>query len=479
MKFTSPFLFLFGATTFTNVLGCNEAFSKDKKPNILIIVLDDAGYNDFGFMGSKDLLTPHIDNLAKNGVIFNDAHVSATVSGPSRAGILTGRYQQRSGYECNLGDTLGLGLEESTIGDIFRENGYTTACIGKWHQGDAPEYHPNKRGFEYFYGFISGSRSYFYNPKKDDQPGKAHNLQLNGQQMSFDGYMTDVLANAASKYIKEQSKQQKPFMMYLAFNAVHTPMEATQEDLNRFAGHPRQKLAAMTWAVDRGIGKVINSLKENDEFKNTLIFFLSDNGGAHNNQSSNYPLKGFKGNKFEGGHRVPFFMVYGDRIKGYYEGLTSSLDILPTAISIANINKRALKKNLDGVNLMPHIKGEKKESPHSNLYWRKEDMAAIRMGDFKLIRVKGVGERLYNLKNNLSETEDLQKLLPNKCREMNKALEIWEKGLVNPILWGEGVWNEVTRDIHKNLMENTQPSCFSPAAWQKKQNKTSKTEKNL
>lgn len=361
MKFTSLSLCLFSTTTLAGT-ACNSlTSSQTEKPNILVIVLDDAGYNDFGFMGSKDIQTPNIDNLAKNGVIFRDAHVSATVSGPSRAGILTGRYQQRSGYECNLGDTLGLGLQESTIGDIFLENGYTTACIGKWHQGDAPEYHPNKRGFEFFYGFISGSRSYFYQPEKDDKPGSTHNLQLNGKQLSFDGYMTDLLADAASKYIKAQSKQQKPFMMYLAFNAVHTPMETTLEDLDRFKEHPRQKLAAMTWAVDRGIGNVIDALKETGEYENTLIFFLSDNGGAHNNQSSNYPLKGFKGNKFEGGHRVPFFMVYGNRIKGYYEGLTSSLDIFATAIHAAGISEKTLKKPLDGVNLMPYVNGKKKE----------------------------------------------------------------------------------------------------------------------
>ena len=160
-------------------------------------------------MGSKDLKTPNIDALANDGVIFTDAHVSASVSGPSRAGILSGRYQQRCGYECNLGDTLGLGLNEITIADVFRENGYSTACIGKWHQGDAPEYHPNKRGFEHFYGFISGSRSYFYRPDRDDKPGNTHNLQFNGIQQKFDGYMTDILAENARKYIEEHSKKRK------------------------------------------------------------------------------------------------------------------------------------------------------------------------------------------------------------------------------------------------------------------------------
>ena len=471
MKPTLKRIPLFGATITIAVTGCNNSENTEKKPNVLVIILDDAGYNDFGFMGSKDIKTPHIDQLASNGIIFTDAHVSATVSGPSRAGLLSGRYQQRSGYECNLADTLGLGLHEETIGDIFNKNDYNTACIGKWHQGDAPEYHPNQRGFDHFYGFISGSRSYFYRPQKEDKPGRSQNLQLNGKPLSFNGYMTDVLATAATDYIDQNSCTEKPFMMYLAFNAVHTPMEATQADLALFKDHPRQKLAAMSWAVDRGIGKVIDKLKETGVYDNTLIFFLSDNGGAHNNQSSNYPLKGFKGNKFEGGHRVPFFLVHGDRFKGTYNGLTSSLDILATAIGAASIDTTTLKNRLDGVNLLPYIKGEKRDEPHTQLFWRKEDMAAARMGDYKLIRVKGVGERLYNLKENLSETEDLQQENQLKSEELSKELEAWEKGLVNPILWGEGVWNDVTRQIHRDLMENSKVSCFSPEEWKKNENK--------
>lgn len=161
------------------VSGCSAENSKEQ-PNVLVILLDDAGYNDFGFNGSKDLQTPNIDKLASEGMIFSDAHVSASVSGPSRAGILSGRYQQRCGYECNLGNKLGLGLQEETIADVFLKNGYNTSCIGKWHQGNAAEYHPNKRGFEHFYGFIAGSRSYFYRPNRDDKPGDIHNLPLVG-----------------------------------------------------------------------------------------------------------------------------------------------------------------------------------------------------------------------------------------------------------------------------------------------------------
>ena len=430
--------------------------------NVLVILLDDAGYNDFGFNGSKDLLTPNIDRLAADGVVFTDAHVSASVSGPSRAGILSGRYNQRCGYECNLGDTLGLGLNEETIADVFLRNGYNTSCFGKWHQGNAPEYHPNRRGFEYFYGFIAGSRSYFYRPDRDDKPGDIHNLQFNGKQLNFDGYMTDVLADAAVDYLDKQKDSGRPFMMYLAFNAVHTPMEATKEDMERFEGHHRQKLAAMTWAVDRGIGKVVDKLKKEDMYENTLIFFLSDNGGAHNNMSSNYPLKGFKGNKYEGGIRVPFFVTFGGKYKGVCDGLSSSLDIFSTSIAAAGIDKATLKNPIDGVDLMPYMRGEKNGDPHETLFWRKERKSAVRMGDYKLINVEGIGKRLYNLKDNLGEDMDLSQSNPELCKEMKDKYKEWEKGIITPMLWDEGIWHEVTQETHRQLMNNERVTVFTP-----------------
>ncbi len=453
--------YICGATVLaaSALVSCSNTDKHPEKPNILIILLDDAGYNDFGFNGSKDLRTPNIDKLAANGVVFSDAHVTASVSGPSRAGILSGRYQQRCGYECNLDNKLGLGLQEETIGDVFLKNGYQTACLGKWHQGDEPEYHPNKRGFEHFYGFIAGHRSYFFRPDKDDSPGSLKNMQLNGEQVSFDGYLTDVLADEAAAYIKDAVK---PFMMYLAFNAVHTPMEATPEDLAMFEGHPRQKLAAMTWALDRSIGRIVDSLKETGKYENTLIFFLSDNGGAHNNQSSNYPLKGFKGNKYEGGIRVPFFVNYGDRYKGTFDGLSSSLDIFATAIDAAGITTGTLKNPIDGVSLLSYMKGDTEGDPHDYLFWRKERKSAIRMKEYKLICVEGIGERLYNLRENLGETTDVYEQNRALSDKMKAAYKEWEKGIITPMLWDEGIWHDVCQEMHRSLMNNEEVTCFTP-----------------
>lgn len=457
---------LMGALGLTSALALSSSLKADqakptKKPNVLMIILDDAGYNDFGFMGSKDMPTPNIDELASNAVVFSNGYVSASVSGPSRAGMLTGRYQQKNGYECNLEGKLGLGLNEETFADIFKKNGYTTYCLGKWHQGASEEYHPNKRGFDHFYGFISGSRSYFYNPKNDDVPGNEKAMQYNGVFTPFSKYMSTELGDKAIEYIGKQGN--KPFFMYLSFNAVHTPMEATKEDLERFKDHKRQKLAAMTYSVDQAIGNVINQLREQDIFDNTLIFFISDNGGAHNNTSSNYPLKGFKGNKFEGGLHVPYFVAYGKRFKGKFDGIVSSLDILPTAMSAANIDLKTTKHPLDGVDLFPFLEGKTEGNPHEKLFWRKDEMAAMRMGDYKLIRVIGVGERLYNLKKNPGETDDLKTSQPAVFEQMMKELKEWEEGLINPPLWNEGVWTDVTRNIHRDLMNNQKVKRFSPA----------------
>ena len=291
------------------MVGCSFKNKKQNKPNIIVILLDDAGYIDFGFMGSEDLDTPNIDQLASCGVVFSDAHVSATVCAPSRAGLITGRYQQRFGFEANhTGDRtsgdIGLDKNIPTMAELFKENGYQTAAIGKWHLGEKEHNHPNNRGFDEFFGFIGGSRSYF----PIENPNHQQMLQHNGEKVKFDGYLTDRLGDYSVDFI--ENNKEKPFMMYLAYNAVHTPMEAKEEDLKKYKDHPRQKLAAMTWSVDQNIGKLTSKLRELQIDKNTLIFFLSDNGGAYNNQSKNGILKGWKGNKFEGGHRVPFVLSW-------------------------------------------------------------------------------------------------------------------------------------------------------------------------
>ncbi len=441
----------------------------DAPPNILVILADDAGYADFGFMGG-DIPTPHIDRLAESGVVFTDMHITATVCSPSRAGLITGRYQQRFGHEANIPPPdLGMDPSELTIGDALKLAGYKTGIIGKWHLGSRDQYHPNNRGFDEFWGFLGGSRSYYFDESKDDAEDQEREILHNESHVSFSGYLTDEFSSQSLSFIEENKDH--PFFLFLSYNAVHTPMHTSDTDLERFKDHPRAKLAAMTWAMDRGVGMVLDKLEELELKENTLVFFLSDNGGAANNQSSNLPLKGFKGNKFEGGHRTPFILSWPARVPGgkQYDGLSSSLDIYATSLAAAGINK-APGKPLDGVDLIPHVTGIDPTAPHEALFWRKEKMAAVRTARYKLIRLDDYGYRLYNLQDDLGEINDLSESNPELLMKLISSLEMWEQELEVP-LWHESEpWQEVTFEIHRALMENREVRIKSPADLHKLKN---------
>lgn len=432
-----------------------------ERPNILVILVDDAGYEDFGFMGSDDLPTPNIDRLAAQGTILDDAHVTATVCSPSRAGLITGRYQQRFGHENNVPpDDQGMDPEETTLGDALGAVGYRTIAVGKWHLGNRTMFHPNNRGFDEFYGFLEGGRSYFKS-EAVDTPGNYRALLHNREQIDFEGYLTDVFTDKAIDYIEES--KDRPWFIYLSYNAVHTPMHAKEEHLKKFAGHPRRELAAMTWSLDENVGKLVGALEASGQLKNTLIFFLSDNGGATNNQSSNAPLKGWKGNKFEGGHRVPYFLVWNDRIPAgnRYDGLSSSLDVFATSIAAAGM-KSTTGKPLDGVNLLPYLRGEAEGAPHEMLFWRKDEMAAMRSASLKLIRLEGYGYRLYDLDSDLGETRDLSLELPGERDAMAARLIEWDRAMSLPWWYEDAGWPAVTYEIHRALMDNETPRYRNP-----------------
>ncbi len=432
------------------------------KPNIIVIVTDDAGYVDFGFMGSVDLQTPEIDKLAESGVIFTDAHVSATVCAPSRAGLLTGQYQQRFGFEANgtgFGNSGDLGLDDNieTLAEVLKKNNYKTIAIGKWHLGGSVSDHPNNRGFDEFYGFIGGGRSYF--PIKN--PSKKLMLQKNGSKVNFEGYLTDALGNFSVNSV-EQNKD-NPFFMYLAYNAVHTPMEAKEVHLEKFKDHPRQTLAAMTWSLDENIGKLRHKLDELNILDNTLIYFISDNGGAHNNSSNMGPLKGWKGNKFEGGHRVPFVISWTGKIpkNQKFDGLTSSLDIFSTSLAAAKIDNTT-NISLDGVSLLPYLINKKQGNPHDKLFWRKLDEAGVRVDNHKLIRLKDFGYTMYDLDQDLGETQNLTKSNTLKLNKLIEELEQWETEISEPLWFEEKGWMDVTYNIHKQLMQNKKVTQKEP-----------------
>ena len=432
------------------------SLSAKDKPNIIILLADDLGWADLGYQGSEDIRSPHIDKLANNGIRFTDGHVSASVCSPSRAGLMTGRYQQRFGHEANSPPpTDGMDLKQVTMADCLQKLGYRTGLIGKWHLGNQEEFYPTRRGFDYFYGLRSGSRSYFYNAQKDDKAGNAKAIEENGKQVKFDGYLTDVFGQKAINFIN--AKDDKPFFLFHSFTAPHGPMHATEEDKALFASikdTKRRSYAAMIWAMDRAIGKLVDSLKASGKFENTLIWFLSDNGGATGNASINLPLAGHKGIKFEGGTRVPFFAHWPRQFKEpkEFEPMMISLDIMATSLAAAGAKDKDLK-GLDGVNLLPFIQGEKATPPHQNLYWHKLWFSAMRDGPWKLIYVQDYGYALYNLEEDLSESNNLIQSEKKRSDRMIAKLNDWKAVLEKP-RWDEAqVWFRTHSKNHIRIIE--------------------------
>ena len=419
-----------------------------EKPNIIFLFADDAGYEDFGFQGSDVMITPHLDKMAKDGVKFTQGYVTDATCGPSRAGLITGKYQQKFGYqEINvpnymsenskfLGDDMGLPLDQKTIADYLKKLGYTNAVYGKWHLGNADRFHPLKRGFDEFYGFRGGARSYF--PYKNFK-GVHHDNKMERNFEIFEEpkkYATDVFADEAISFIERNKKN--PFFIYLAFNAVHTPMHATKEDLAKFPNlkGKRQQVASMTLALDRACGKIMDKLKELGLDENTIIVFSNDNGGpTDKNASLNLPLSGTKSNHLEGGIRVPYLIKWPKKFKAgqVYDYPVSTFDLLPTFFAAGGGNIKDLDK-VDGVNLIPHITGENKARPHKYLFWKKDVRAVCRDNDWKLIRFADRPAELYDLSKDITEQNNLASQEPERVKEMFKKLFEWELTQQRP-LW--------------------------------------------
>lgn len=428
--------------------GAASAEPPNKKPNIVILLADDMGYADLGFQGCKDIPTPHIDSLAKNGVRCTNGYVSGPYCSPTRAGLLTGRYQQRFGHEFNPGgraENFGLPLSETTIADRLRAAGYVTGLVGKWHLGDAAKFHPPKRGFVEYFGFLGGAHPY--------TPGRGAPILRGEQEVGEKEYLTDAFGREAAAFIDRN--KDKPFFLYLAFNAVHTPMQATDDRLKKFesiADKTRRTYAAMLSAMDDAVGKVLDRLRAAGVEDNTLIFFFSDNGGPTMpgttiNGSRNAPLRGSKRTTLEGGIRVPFVVQWKDKLPAgtVYDRPVIQLDVQPTALAAAGVGAKPEWK-LDGVNLLPYLDGANKATPHETLYWRLGEQMAIRHGDWKLVRYdpaadgkKGAATsaKLYNLAQDIGESTDLAEKNPDKAAELKAVWDKWSTAMARP-LWGPG-----------------------------------------
>ncbi len=420
-------------------LGLTSAFASDtQKPNFVIILADDLGYGDVGFTGSTEIKTPHIDALAKNGVIFEQGYVSAPVCGPSRAGLITGRNQVNFGFDNNNvnpgpqynREYFGLPITEKTIADRLAEQGYVNGLVGKWHLGDEVHFQAENRGFDEVWTYPYGGHDYFrVDPKSKEkylQP-----LMSNYKTPEPITYITDDTGNESAEFIRRN--KEKPFFLYASFNAPHAPLQAPQQDIELYSHIKREDrriYAAMIHRLDINVGKIIAELKANDLYENTVVVFLSDNGGPGTGKKSrtvNAPFRGSKGILLEGGIHVPFIMSWPNRIKPgtRYENPVTTLDLTPTFVALAG-GQITKKDKIDGHNILPYITGEKAGDPNHEMKWRFTVSASIRDGDWKLIRLPDRLPLLYNVKDDLAELNDVAAQHPKRVVKMLKALGQWD-----------------------------------------------------
>ncbi|MEQ9461250.1 MAG: sulfatase-like hydrolase/transferase [Phycisphaeraceae bacterium] len=439
------------------------------QPNVVLIVIDDLGYADLGVYGSPDIITPHIDALARDGVRFTRAYVSSPICAPSRAGLITGRYQNRFGFEDNGGPdpepAFGLPPSETTIAESLRCEGYRTAMIGKWDMGQRDGTRPLDHGFERFYGFLTGVNQHLRAADGENLVhGRSFPIYEGDRVVDEPEYLTDAFAREAVRFV--EADQDRPFFLYLSFSAVHTPMQATPRYLDRFAhlAGERRVYAAMVSAIDDAVGRVRAACQRLDAGDGTLFFLISDNGGAsgpgyaRQSPASNAPLGGRKATFWEGGVRVPFIIAWPERIAASQILVhpVSSLDIHTTALSAAEI-EFAGARPLDGHDLMPRMTGQCDVPPVRSLYWRYHDHAAIVRENWKLILFANGERQLFDLKTDVGETTNLVEKYPSRYERLRRELGAWEAGLAEP------AWIRRKLDSRGRRLDIRLP-IFEPAA---------------
>ncbi|HEY2413004.1 MAG TPA: sulfatase-like hydrolase/transferase [Pirellulaceae bacterium] len=426
------------------------------KPNVLVIFADDLGYSDIGVQGGRDVPTPHIDALAAAGVRCTSGYVSCPYCSPSRAGFLTGRYQTRFGHEFNPHqgdeDKLGLPLDQRTIADRLHAAGYATGLVGKWHQGFSPAHHPQSRGFDDYFGFLVGGHNFLLHKDAEPKFGSAYSQNLlyrSREVQKLDGYTTDLFTDEAVAFVDRHAQQ--PWFLYLAYNAVHTPLEVLKKYGDRvpatITDPDRRGYLSLLIGLDDSIGRLMTHLKKSGADKNTLVFFVSDNGGSGRkpflayNTAINTPLRGNKGQTLEGGIRVPFFASWPGRLPAgkTFDQPVIALDILPTACALAETTAGS---DIDGVNLLPHLTGEKSGAPHAALYWRFGPQKAVRRGEWKLVdwrdfdKKQNSGWQLYDLLQDIGEQHDVASKNPQLVAELSGAWSEWDAKNVTPLWHG-------------------------------------------
>ena len=415
------FIRLIGAGSAALALGnAIPNWAADRKPNIIVVLADDLGYADLGCQGAKDISTRNIDSIAANGARFTSGYVSAAMCSPSRAGLMTGRYQQRFGHEFNPGPTgqdenFGLPVSQATLASRLQAAGYATGAIGKWHLGKTPDREPRSRGFA----------EYFQNSEPAPDPKPAGWSEEEQETKSY--------GRAAVDFVDRHKNEQ--FFLYIAFSAPHAPLWADPKRVERFAhikDETRRMFAAVMSEMDDAVGGVLEALRRNELEQDTLIFFLSDNGAPDkSNGSLNTPFRGYKMELYEGGVRVPFLMQWKDKVAAgkVYDKPVVSLDIAATALAAAGVSCEP--GCLDGANLVPFLHGCS-GTPHKTLYWRTGDRRAIRSGKWKLIRLDEQEPQLYDLASDPGEKCNLAAEMPAKTKELDALFAKWNSQLAKP-----------------------------------------------
>jgi arylsulfatase A-like enzyme len=395
------------------------------QPNVVVIVSDDHGYADLScYDHPGEIKTPNIDRIAKRGVRFTQGYASAYVCAPTRAALLTGRYSQRFGFYTASDSRAGMPLGERTMADVLKARGYTTGAFGKWHLGVTRPFHPLKRGFDEFYGFLGhGAHDYFDLKRKPEEHGS---IWRNNEVIDDTGYLTDNLGREAQQFV--QRNRERPFFLYLAFNAVHFPLQAPEEIIRKYDTGKRNRdiYLAMLEREDAAVGRVLDELERWKLDRNTVLFFLSDNGGARNNASSNGKLRDYKHSVYEGGIRVPFLMSWPERVAA---GVISNepvicMDVLPT-VAAATEAALASGRIYDGRNLLPAVTGQSSSPLHPELFWDgDEGKTAVRSGRWKLV-VNSAKKELYDLEKDPGEQNDLASRMPEVAARLGETFTRW------------------------------------------------------
>lgn len=440
MKFISTSVLVVAA------LGITPAFAEadeSVRPNILMILADDLGYGDVGFNGATDIRTPALDRLAAKGTVFSSAYVVHPFCGPSRMALLSGRYPYEFGAPFNLPDhskgqyrDQGISTDETLVSTVLQDAGYRTGIMGKWHLGQQPEFHPNRRGFDDFYGFLGGGILYFGPYKANNVKGNVWDYKRfpehNGvdvTSLTKNDYMTDVLSSEGVRFISESSKTEEPFFLFMSYNAPHTVLAAKEEDLAQYPDlkGKRRTYAAMVHALDRGVGAIVETLKTTGQYHNTLIVFFSDNGGRTDQGASNHPLKGRKGDTYEGGYRTPMFFHWPGVVKAgqQYHHPVTALDFYPT---LARLAKAEIPKDkqLDGKDIWDAVLAGENVRDGRLIYTIRHQSNATdvgaRKGQWKACRKVGKWQ-LFDIQKDIGETNDLSAKYPERLKQMVAEVE--------------------------------------------------------